>query len=86
MGNLHAGHVSLTELAAGAAQRVVASIFVNPTQFGPSEDFAAYPRTLEEDAARLAAAGTVDLLFVPDDREIYPFGHRAGRARHAAAA
>ncbi len=74
MGNLHAGHVSLTELAAGVAQRVVASIFVNPTQFGPSEDFSAYPRTLEDDAARLAAAGTVDLLFVPDDREIYPFG------------
>ncbi len=74
MGNLHAGHVSLTELAAGAAQRVVASIFVNPTQFGAGEDFSAYPRTLEEDAARIAAAGTVDLLFVPDEREIYPFG------------
>jgi pantoate--beta-alanine ligase len=74
MGNLHAGHVSLTELASGEAQRVVASVFVNPTQFGPSEDFAAYPRTLAEDAARLASAGTVDLLFVPNDREIYPFG------------
>jgi pantoate--beta-alanine ligase len=64
--------VSFTELA-GAAQRVVASIFVNPTQFGPSEDFSAYPRTLEDDAARLAAAHG-RLLFVPDDREIYPFG------------
>jgi len=74
MGNLHAGHLSLTELGANEAQRVVASIFVNPTQFGPSEDFAAYPRTFDEDAARLAAAGTVDLLFVPEDREIYPFG------------
>jgi pantoate--beta-alanine ligase len=74
MGNLHAGHVSLTDLAAGEAERVVASIFVNPTQFGPSEDFAVYPRTLDADAARLTAAGTVDLLFVPGDREIYPFG------------
>jgi pantoate--beta-alanine ligase len=62
------------ELAAGEAERVVVSIFVNPTQFGPSEDFGAYPRTLAEDSARLEAAGTVDLLFVPDDREIYPFG------------
>jgi pantoate--beta-alanine ligase len=53
---------------------VVASIFVNPTQFGPSEDFASYPRTLADDTARLAAAGSVDLLFVPDLREIYPFG------------
>jgi pantoate--beta-alanine ligase len=74
MGNLHEGHVSLTALAASEAERVVASIFVNPTQFGPSEDFAAYPRTLEDDAARLSAAGNVDLLFVPGDREIYPFG------------
>jgi pantoate--beta-alanine ligase len=74
MGNLHAGHVSLTELAASEADRVVASVFVNPTQFGPKEDFGAYPRTLDEDAARLAAAGTVDLLFVPGEGEIYPFG------------
>jgi pantoate--beta-alanine ligase len=74
MGNLHAGHLSLAELAASEADRVVASIFVNPTQFGPNEDFAAYPRTLDEDSARLSAAGTVDLLFVPDEREIYPFG------------
>jgi pantoate--beta-alanine ligase len=74
MGNLHAGHLGLAELAAGEADRVVASIFVNPTQFGPSEDFAAYPRTLDEDIARLAGAGTADLLFVPDASEIYPFG------------
>lgn len=74
MGSLHDGHLSLAELAADECERVVASIFVNPTQFGPSEDFAAYPRTLAEDSARLAAAGRVDLLFVPDDKEIYPYG------------
>ncbi len=74
MGNLHDGHVSLAKLAAREAQRVVASIFVNPTQFGPSEDFAAYPRTLDDDRTRLAAAGKVDVLFVPDVAEIYPFG------------
>jgi pantoate--beta-alanine ligase len=74
MGNLHDGHASLASLAAGECDRVVASIFVNPTQFGPSEDFAAYPRTLAEDTARLAAAGTVDLLFVPEVGEIYPYG------------
>jgi pantoate--beta-alanine ligase len=74
MGNLHAGHLSLAELGARAARRVVMSIFVNPTQFGPSEDYAAYPRTLEADEALIAAAGNVDLLFVPDAAEIYPFG------------
>jgi len=74
MGNLHDGHVSLTALAADECDRVVASIFVNPTQFGPSEDFAAYPRTPAEDSARLVAAGTVDLLFVPEVGEIYPYG------------
>jgi len=74
MGNLHDGHVSLAALAAAECDHVVASIFVNPTQFGPSEDFAAYPRTLADDIARLDAAGTVDLLFAPEVREIYPFG------------
>jgi pantoate--beta-alanine ligase len=74
MGNLHAGHVSLTELAARTADRVVVSIFVNPTQFAAGEDFGAYPRTLEEDVARLEAAGTADLLFAPGEPEIYPFG------------
>ena len=74
MGNLHDGHVSLTALAADECDRVVASIFVNPTQFGPNEDFAAYPRTPAEDSARLVAAGTVDLLFVPEVGEIYPYG------------
>ena len=70
MGNLHDGHASLAALAAAECDRVVASIFVNPTQFGPSEDFAAYPRTLADDTARLEGAGTVDLLFAPDESEI----------------
>src|SRR5688572_23738608 len=74
MGNLHAGHLSLAALGAQAARRVVMSIFVNPTQFGPNEDFAAYPRTVEADRALIAAAGNVELLFVPDVAEIYPFG------------
>jgi pantoate--beta-alanine ligase len=74
MGNLHAGHLSLAKLAAETAPRVVMSIFVNPTQFGPSEDFASYPRTLAEDTALIEAAGEVDLLFVPSVAEIYPFG------------
>jgi pantoate--beta-alanine ligase len=74
MGNLHAGHIGLTELARRKADRVVLSIFVNPTQFGAGEDFGAYPRTLDEDAARVTEAGTVDLVFVPNEREIYPFG------------
>jgi pantoate--beta-alanine ligase len=74
MGNLHAGHLSLAALGAKAARRVVMSIFVNPVQFGPGEDFAAYPRTLAADEALIAAAGNVDLLFVPDAAEIYPFG------------
>jgi pantoate--beta-alanine ligase len=74
MGNLHAGHMSLAVLAATAAQRVVMSVFVNPAQFGPSEDFAAYPRTVAADEALIAAAGNVDLLFVPTAAEIYPFG------------
>jgi pantoate--beta-alanine ligase len=74
MGNLHAGHLSLAALGAAAASRVVMSIFVNPTQFGPREDFAAYPRTLDADKALISAAGDVDLLFVPAANEIYPFG------------
>jgi pantoate--beta-alanine ligase len=74
MGNLHAGHLSLAALGAKAARRVVMSIFVNPAQFGPSEDFAAYPRTLAADEALITAEGNVDLLFVPDVAEVYPFG------------
>ena len=74
MGNLHEGHLSLTRLAAASADVVVLSIFVNPTQFGPREDFAAYPRTFDEDWARLDRAGTVAAAFVPEVAEIYPFG------------
>jgi pantoate--beta-alanine ligase len=74
MGNLHAGHLSLAALGAQSARRVVMSIFVNPAQFGPSEDFATYPRTLANDEALIGAAGNVDLLFVPDVAEVYPFG------------
>jgi pantoate--beta-alanine ligase len=73
MGNLHAGHVSLIEAARRHGDRFVASIFVNPMQFGPNEDFAHYPRTPTEDERMLAAAGC-DLMFMPDVREIYPRG------------
>ena len=71
MGNLHRGHIHLVECARQRAPRTVASIFVNPMQFGPSEDFAAYPRTLVEDSRQLAAAG-LDLLFAPSVAEVYP--------------
>ncbi len=73
MGNLHNGHFSLISLAREHADRVVASVFVNPTQFGPSEDFASYPRTLEQDQSGLAAHGC-DLLFAPTVDVVYPFG------------
>jgi len=73
MGNLHEGHYSLLAAAREKADRVVASIFVNPTQFGPREDFASYPRTLAEDGAGLKARGC-DLLFAPGVEEVYPFG------------
>ena len=73
MGNLHAGHHSLVALAKQHADRVVASVFVNPTQFGPNEDFSRYPRTPDADAAGLAAAGC-HLLWMPDVATMYPFG------------
>jgi len=73
MGNLHAGHVSLIEAARRHGKRFVASIFVNPMQFGPNEDFAHYPRTPTQDAKMLADAGC-DLMFMPDVGEIYPNG------------
>ena len=73
MGNLHAGHHSLVELLRKHCDRVIASVFVNPTQFGPNEDFARYPRTPEADAEGLAAAGC-DLLWMPTVETMYPFG------------
>lgn len=74
MGALHEGHSSLVRLACEQADRVIASIFVNPTQFGPDEDFERYPRHGEKDAALLAANGC-DLIFAPEAVTIYPAGH-----------
>lgn len=73
MGNLHEGHFALVEQARERADCVVASVFVNPTQFGPGEDFERYPRTPDDDAAGLLAHGC-DLLFLPDVATMYPFG------------
>ena len=73
MGNLHAGHRHLLEQARRHADAVVASIYVNPLQFGPQEDFASYPRTPVQDRALLEAAGA-ELLFFPDESAIYPRG------------
>jgi len=71
MGALHAGHLSLIERARRECSPVIASIFVNPKQFGPNEDFTKYPRTFESDSGKLERAG-VDSLFVPEPAEIYP--------------
>ncbi len=73
LGNLHAGHYSLLDIARKRADRVVVSVFVNPTQFAAGEDFEKYPRTLEQDSAGLAER-ECDLLFAPEVETIYPFG------------
>jgi pantoate--beta-alanine ligase len=73
MGALHAGHISLVKAARESCDLVVVSIFVNPTQFGPHEDFSKYPRTMEKDSSLLAGE-TVDVLFAPSVEGIYPPG------------
>ncbi|WP_415001818.1 pantoate--beta-alanine ligase [Arenimonas sp.] len=73
MGNLHAGHFALVDLARQHSDKVVSSIFVNPTQFGPNEDYARYPRTPDSDIAGLASKNC-DALLLPSVEEMYPFG------------
>lgn len=73
MGALHAGHLSLVERARRECAPVYASVFVNPKQFGPAEDFSGYPRSLEADTLKLAAAG-VEAVFVPEPGEVFPAG------------
>lgn len=73
MGNLHSGHLSLVELAREHAERVVVTVFVNPTQFGEGEDFEEYPRTMKRDTQRLRKL-EADALFAPDVDTVYPFG------------
>lgn len=77
MGSLHQGHFSLVREAKRRADHVVVSIFVNPSQFGPAEDYAHYPRTPQKDAELLDKAAA-DLLFQPDVAEMYPAGHQSG--------
>ena len=74
MGALHEGHLALIEMAASRAEYTAVSIFVNPTQFGPNEDYEAYPRPFGEDRHTLDALGRVDVLFAPSEEAIYPPG------------
>ena len=79
MGNLHPGHVSLVNVAKEHAERVVVTVFVNPTQFGEGEDFEAYPRTFDKDTRRLKTVAA-DVLFAPSVETIYPFGIESATA------
>lgn len=81
MGNLHDGHLALVRRALELADRVVTSIFVNPTQFGPGEDYESYPRTVDDDL-RLLAENGCELAFVPDVATMYPFGHENAVRMH----
>jgi pantoate--beta-alanine ligase len=81
MGNLHAGHGSLVQRARTLSDRVIVSIFVNPLQFGPNEDFSAYPRTPAEDRALLESMN-VDVLFAPEVEDIYPRGQQTTARVH----
>ena len=83
MGALHDGHLSLVRAAVGSGAFVVVSVYVNPTQFGPGEDFSAYPRTFEADRAACAAAG-VEMIFAPTDAEMYPAGDQTSAGPGAA--
>lgn len=79
MGNLHPGHVSLVDVAKEHAERVVVTVFVNPTQFGEGEDFETYPRTFDKDTRRLKTVAA-DVLFAPSVETVYPFGIESATA------
>jgi pantoate--beta-alanine ligase len=85
MGALHDGHLSLVELALTKAERCVVSIFVNPTQFAPHEDFDSYPRDVVRDLAKLQHAG-VHMAYTPDEAQIYPDGDKSSEIKAGAAA
>lgn len=85
MGALHAGHLSLCDVAAAQCDRLVMSIFVNPAQFAAHEDLDLYPRTLEADLEKLTAQGLVDLVYAPREEDIYPDGAAATLKAGAAA-